>query len=630
VVALVLVAVLLVGGGAAGYEGWTIKQHADGLIGRVGGELQAGADALTAGKAAVGKAASNNDPAPLKEATAQFEVARHHFRSARTVIDSDPLVLQAETFNSYTAGYVKPRREAVDNLSLMGLALADAGQDGADVDAQMISPANAQLRGGERLIATLNAVQPFMPKITADLQKAKKYADAVDASFLPSGQQASFLKSRSQISDGVAGALEFERLAPVLLEILGANGPRNYLVENIDPAELRAGGGFVGSYIMLGANKGQIKLGASGNVYDIDYPYPVKGQRTFVAPPNSLNEFATHGWVFGDSNFYPDFPASARVGQDLFKRETGKSVDGVIGIDFWAVAEMLYVTGPVAVPEYNVTVEAKTFPDVVVHRLLTEAGNVPGKKTFFPVVAAHVLDRLTSLGSGDWSNMIGHLNAAVTQRHMQVYFNNPPAQAEMGNIGWNGRQLAPSPGLELMQEVEANYGGNKANYWLQRKFNLELSYDNGKLTHKLSLSLKNQTPPGFEGGQDYRGYFRFYYPDTGTAASAGGLFPDKYPSDEKPIGLKLLDGWYQMTPMSTYEKVSFAYTTEVANLDAGHRIYWEKQPGTLSDKAHVVFKVGGRTYTLDTDLSQDRSLTLTNDGISVAPGLAGAAHLPLL
>src|SRR6266700_8392060 len=78
VVALVLVAVLLVGGGAAGYEGWTIKQHADGLIARVGGELQAGADALTAGKAAVGKAASNNDPAPLKEATAQFEVARHH------------------------------------------------------------------------------------------------------------------------------------------------------------------------------------------------------------------------------------------------------------------------------------------------------------------------------------------------------------------------------------------------------------------------------------------------------------------------------------------------------------------------------------------------------------------------
>lgn len=628
--ALALIAVLLAGGSAAGYEGWTLKQRADALIGRLSAELKGGADALTAGKSDVSKAASANDPAPLKDAAVEFGLARQHFRNAQALIDTDPLVHQAETLSTYAANYIEPRRLAIDNLAQMGLALADAGQDGADVDAQMISPANAQLRGGQRLIATLNAVKPFMPKIAADLDKAKRHADLVDVSVLPSGQRDSFLKARTQIDDGVAGAAEFQRLAPVLLEILGANGPRTYLVENLDPAELRGGGGFVGSYILLSADQGQIKLGVSGNVYDIDYPYPVKGQRRYVAPPNSLNEFATHGWVFGDSNFYADFPASASGGEDLFKRETGRSVDGVIGIDFWAVAEMLNVTGPLQIPEYGITVDAKTFPDVVVHRLLTEQGNVPGKKTFFPIVAAHVLDKLTALGSGDWSNLLGHLNTAVSQRHMQVYFNNQTAQNEMGNIGWNGRQMASTPDLELMQEVEANYGGNKANYWLERTFTLELTVDNGKLDHKVSIGLKNLIPPGFEGGQEYRGYFRFYYPDSGTAARAAGLLADHYPSDEHPSGLKLLDGWYQMPPKSSYDKVSFEYVTDAANLGSGHRIYWEKQPGTLADKVHVVYKVDGNVFTLDTDLSQDRVLTINPGGISVAPGLAGAAHLPIL
>ena len=85
-----------------------------------------------------------------------------------------------------------------------------------------------------------------------------------------------------------------------------------------------------------------------------------------------------------------------------------------------------------------------------------------------------------------------------------------------------------------------------------------------------------------------------------------------------------------MPPKSSYDKVSFEYVTDAANLGSGHRIYWEKQPGTLADKVHVVYKVDGRVFTLDTDLSQDRVLTINPGGISVAPGLAGAAHLPVL
>ncbi len=149
----------------------------------------------------------------------------------------------------------------------------------------------------------------------------------------------------------MAGIEEFQRLSPVLLEILGANGPRSYLIEQVDPAELRGGGGFIGSYSTLSADHGVLKVGKSGDTGLIDAPYPLRGNKKYVAPPNVSLQFAQHGLVFGDSNFSSDFPAAAQSGQALFLNETGVSVDGVISIDPMAVAELLKVTGPIAIPE---------------------------------------------------------------------------------------------------------------------------------------------------------------------------------------------------------------------------------------------------------------------------------------
>ena len=62
----------------------------------------------------------------------------------------------------------------------------------------------------------------------------------------------------------------------------------------------------------------------------------------------------------------------------------------------------------------------------------------------------------------------------------------------------------------------------------------------------------------------------------------------------------------------------------------GHDIYWQKQAGTLSDKVHVSYQTGGKTFTADTDLSQDRLLTLTSQGLAVKAGSVPTAHLPIL
>jgi hypothetical protein len=516
----------------------------------------------------------------------------------------------------------------------MGAALNDAGTETASVDRQLLSPAKKDLHGGERLIGVLTSAGPSLTKIRADLARATAAAGLVDLALLPSAQRQTFAKARDQIQSGLAGIEEFQRLSPVLLEILGANGPRTYLIEQVDPAELRGGGGFIGSYSLLSADHGALKLGKSGDTGAIDAPYPLPGNKKYIAPPSGSLQFAQHGWTFGDSNFSSDFPTGARAGEQLFLNETGAKVDGVISIDPTAVADLLQVTGPIAIPEYNTTAQASTFAEEVFQREEKLANIVPGKKNFFPAVADRLIEMISNLSSDAWPNLLNVLNGAVQARHLQVYFNDATVEGEMGRINWAGGTLTPTSNRESMLEVESNFSGNKSNHFIARSFDLTLVNENGKLHHHLVINLTNSTPNGYEGGRQYTSYLRFYYPASATDAVTQNLSRGRYPSDERPPGAKLADGWLNIevnakSGVGTYQVV-IDYTTDFGDTGHANEIYWQKQAGTQSDKVHVSYQTGGKTFTADTDLGQDRLLSLTPQGVDVKAGSVPTAHLPIL
>ena len=96
--------------------------------------------------------------------------------------------------------------------------------------------------------------------VRKDLDLAGKAAARVDLEVLPAGQQATFVKAKATIVSGIAAIDEFERLVPVMNELLGASGARTYLIEQVNPSELRPGGGFIGTYSVLQADHGSLKL----------------------------------------------------------------------------------------------------------------------------------------------------------------------------------------------------------------------------------------------------------------------------------------------------------------------------------------------------------------------------------
>jgi len=184
----------------------------------------------------------------------------------------------------------------------------------------------------------------------------------------------------------------------------------------------------------------------------------------------------------------------------------------------------------------------------------------------------------------------------------------------------------------VILEAEANYGGNKSNHFLDRRYDMTLSVERTNLHHKIVVSYVDRTPEGYLGGRHYTCYLRFYYPVGATAGKMTGL--NSLPTDEAVPQFQMLSGTFQITVnLSTgrgTNVVTIEYDTPAGDMQQGHTIYWQKQAGTLSDPVAISYVINGKTFRTNTDLSQDRVLTLSGEGMAIAAGHTGTAGIPLL
>src|SRR3546814_10092601 len=102
--------------------------------------------------------------------------------------------------------------------------------------------------------------------------------------------------------------------------MLGANGPRDYLVLFQNNAEWRSLGGIAGAMAVVHAEDGGISLSAQGSTRDFQrYPEPVvplppEVQELFGARPGQYVQTVTQ---------LPDFPVDASLAGVLWRRELG-------------------------------------------------------------------------------------------------------------------------------------------------------------------------------------------------------------------------------------------------------------------------------------------------------------------
>ncbi|MGW6267122.1 DUF4012 domain-containing protein [Cellulosimicrobium funkei] len=189
-----------------------------------------------------------------------------------------------------------------------------------------------------------------------------------------------------------------DRLTALAPAMLGADGPRRYLVLALNNAELRAGGGIPGALAVISADQGRVTLERQASTVG----FPSFDEPVLPLDPGVEELFTDRvGRYLQDTPLTPDFPTTAALASTMWERAQGEQVDGVVATDPVALSYLLEATGPVTVPVDGGAVDLDA--GNVVQTLLSDAYAElePGEQTdtFFAAVAAQVLEEFLAGGA---------------------------------------------------------------------------------------------------------------------------------------------------------------------------------------------------------------------------------------
>jgi hypothetical protein len=407
---------------------------------------------------------------------------------------------------------------------------------------------------------------------------------------IPSKYQPSYQEGKERLSKLKRGATTTKALLATLPDVIGLGGRRKYAVLFQNNMELRATGGFIGSFAIISFENGKLYDMPIYDVYDADGQ--LKGH---VEPPLPIKEILGEAnWYLRDSNFDPDFPTSARRAEWFIKKSLNQDLDGTIAVDVNTLISLIKATGPLDVADYNETITGDNLYER--SQFHAEVNFFPGstqKKEFLSTVASALFAKLPSISGGLAMKAVGALADSVQEKNTLIALVAPAADRIFKTLGWNGELSDfPCPSSltchkDYAMVVDSNFGVNKANYFIQRDIEEVITFDkNLAVNHVLRLSYRNASTSTAWPAGAYKNYQRLYLPigSNITSIKVGDklLSPKDYQLTSEHN--KFVVAYSVLVPISTKLVVEIEYSTPQLpqENESLYTWYWQKQPGTSS------------------------------------------------
>lgn len=343
----------------------------------------------------------------------------------------------------------------------------------------------------EQVVRMLADARPELEQALAAVERAQATWADVDVSRL-SPRTARWSATMDRLLPLLRTGLEVAVIAP---DLLGADGPRTYLILAQNEDELRPTGGFltgVGEVRLEGGRVVSMTFRDSYAVDDFSQPYPV--------PPEPLRRYmGIDLWVFRDSNWSPDFPTAARQAIALYRPDYPVTVDGVIALDQYAVRELVSAIGPLTVEGADEPVTGETVIPYIRQAWAPEGGQLTGewwraRKSFMGPLAQAAWERLQD-GRVHWRTLAETLSRLLDGKHILLYFAHPRARSLLAARHWDGA-LRPGTG-DFLMVVDANVGYNKASARVQQAMTCEVDLSRWPPQVTLTLVYTHTGPAGY-------------------------------------------------------------------------------------------------------------------------------------
>lgn len=339
----------------------------------------------------------------------------------------------------------------------------------------------------KRLITTIQDVEPVVISSI----------DAIDA--LPEPH----IGKIKSLMDKVTGPMDTAKVAlkqvngilPILPQMLGGDGPRNYLITAENNAEIRACGGFVGALGILNVDNGVISLDEfEGTLRSSNGPKPqiqISDEEMLLFQPYE----PTMNFISGDAYFTPSFPDGAQKVSALWSLEhNDQHIDGVIALDPVFLQYLLQLCGEVTAADGSAVNGSNATSILLSETYWKYPNDGDMQDAVFSSVASGAFNQLLGgLGDVGFTNLFKVIKRGGDEGRLLMWMANEAEESAVVQMGFGGT-LNADPTKPQTGVFVNNYSYSKLDWYL----NLDavkgegVKNADGTVSYPMTVTLTNE------------------------------------------------------------------------------------------------------------------------------------------
>jgi len=340
---------------------------------------------------------------------------------------------------------------------------------------------------------------------------------------------------------------------------LGYEGPQHIALLLQNSAEVRATGGFIGSYALISINNGVMGALQVNDIYDPDGQLAqLENVEGLLAAPQPIQDHLAAGpLTLRDSNWWPDFPTSAAAFAQLFPLATEVELDWVMAVNLQTIVELLRTLGPLTLPVTGQTVTADNFFEKA--QTASERDFEPGssgKKDFLGEVTQQMWLSLFPMDGTKLSSVGVVVFDQLGTGQIKAFSTHPEWNGTIAESSITGSMLSPAG--DYISVVSSNVGHNKSNHWVTRSTSYSVFVDrDASMRSKLEIQFVHDGESETWPNGPYRDYLRIYVPVGAQVRESTGFTGNHitYHEENKLVIAGLVD-----VALDSSKTVSVTYT----------------------------------------------------------------------
>lgn len=383
------------------------------------------------------------------------------------------------------------------------------------------------------------------PRLVHDIAPIAEHLTETIAAFRADMSRVSALMPHA--AEGVSPALEhsIDRLVPEAVRVnhgvqlldaaLGFDTPRRYLILFQNPHELRATGGFLGSYAILDIANGRVTRWT----IPPEGTYGLQGNLTTQYRSPAPLHLVNPRWEFQDANWWPDWPTTAEKILWFWEKSGQPTVDGVLAVNGVVLEDILEATGPLTLPSGNGVITSRSILRFIEETIVGErrAQHREQPKRILGALAERLIDRMSTITSEERSRIFSILLDRLERRDLMLYSRVPALSSHIHALAWDGSITTTA--RDALMVVHSNIRGEKTDAVMENalEYNVFVQPD-GMAVATLTVE---RTHHGAQGdvltGSPNVDYVRMYVPEGATLIDAWGWQAPAARLFEEPLPL---------------------------------------------------------------------------------------------